>query len=113
MGLFSTAPTSTPPSAPKPSSDGAFEAPNRSARAICWEARDAFFSCLDAHGIVDSIKDRAGAAAATKHCGQENAVLEQDCASSWVRVPNPFCCLLDLKGRGRGKGVGKEDCAIG
>ncbi|MCJ1269210.1 hypothetical protein MMC22_009099 [Lobaria immixta] len=57
MGLFSASTSPSQPSAPKPSPDGGFEAPNRNARAHCWQARDAFFGCLERNAIVDSIKD--------------------------------------------------------
>jgi cytochrome c oxidase assembly factor 6 len=79
MGLFSTSTPSLP--APKISSDGAPIAPDRTQRAKCWEARDAYFTCLDRNGIVDSIgeKDKADAA-----CKVEGRGFEGNCASSWV-----------------------------
>ncbi|KAL9085983.1 MAG: hypothetical protein Q9165_007345 [Trypethelium subeluteriae] len=67
---------------PKPSSDGAFEAPGRDQRAHCWEARDEYFRCLDRHDIIDSIQDGKKAAAA---CGRETLAFEQNCATSWVK----------------------------
>ncbi|KAI9708463.1 MAG: hypothetical protein M1820_003924 [Bogoriella megaspora] len=73
--------TSSGPLAPKPSSDGAYEAPDRDQRAQCWEARDAYFRCLDRNNIVDSIKDKDQAAQA---CGSEGIAFEKNCASSWV-----------------------------
>ena len=79
MGLFST--DATVPQSPKPSADGAFQAPNRHERAHCWEARDAFFKCLDHNGIIDSIKDHS---LAGDTCGKEGQAFERDCASSWV-----------------------------
>ena len=80
MGFFdSSSPSSQ--AAPKASRDGTPEAPNRDQRAHCWEARDAFFKCLDANGIVDSIKDESVAGA---RCGTESRAFERDCASSWV-----------------------------
>jgi cytochrome c oxidase assembly factor 6 len=79
MGLFSSSPASPPP--PKISSDGAPIAPDRTQRAKCWEARDAYFGCLDRNNIVDSIteKDRA-----EKACSAEGRGFEMNCASSWV-----------------------------
>ncbi|KAI4151449.1 MAG: hypothetical protein LQ340_003488 [Diploschistes diacapsis] len=73
--------SSSKPADPKPSSDRGFEAPNRSDRARCWAARDAFFACLDRHGIVDSLKDSDSA---DRSCGTEEKLLQRDCASSWV-----------------------------
>ncbi len=97
MGLFSTGATATP--GPKASTDGAFEAPNRTERAHCWEARDAFFNCLDKHSIVDSIKE---ATAAGEKCGRENQTFEKDCASSWVSgldcTPCKSCLTTDYTG---------------
>ncbi|MCJ1421879.1 hypothetical protein MMC32_008246 [Xylographa parallela] len=83
MPLFSSSSTSssTTPPRPKASPDGAFEAPNRTARSACWTARDAFFACLDAHGIVDSIGHKEDA---ERCCGAEETGLRRDCASSWV-----------------------------
>ncbi|KAI9723766.1 MAG: hypothetical protein M1812_001066 [Candelaria pacifica] len=77
MGLFS----SSPPSTPKPSSDGAFEAPDRNTRAQCWESRDGFFACLEKNGIVDSIAEEK---LADERCGAKGKVFERDCAKSWV-----------------------------
>ncbi|KAE8448707.1 hypothetical protein EG329_008922 [Mollisiaceae sp. DMI_Dod_QoI] len=79
MGFFSTSPASPP--APKISSDGAPIAPDRSERAKCWEARDAYFACLDKNNIVDSITEKDKAA---KACGAEGRGFEGNCASSWV-----------------------------
>ncbi|KAG7293729.1 hypothetical protein NEMBOFW57_003786 [Staphylotrichum longicolle] len=56
-------------------------APSRAERQKCWEARDAYFACLDAHGIVDALKDDKAAARA---CGSESAGFEKDCATQWV-----------------------------
>ncbi|KAL7271399.1 hypothetical protein RUND412_005850 [Rhizina undulata] len=56
-------------------------APNRSQRALCWEARDNFFKCLDQNEIVDSIKE---AKAAREKCGNQEAVFEKECVGSWV-----------------------------
>ncbi|KAF8860993.1 hypothetical protein BDZ45DRAFT_295377 [Acephala macrosclerotiorum] len=79
MGFFSSSPTGPP--APKISTDGAPIAPDRSQRAMCWEARDSYFACLDKNNIVDSIgeKDKAG-----KACAAEGKGFEANCASSWV-----------------------------
>ncbi|KAK4971245.1 hypothetical protein LTR66_011448 [Elasticomyces elasticus] len=80
MGWFSSS-DATAPTAPKPSSDGGYIAPDRNARAHCWEARDAFFQCLDRNSIIDSIKEKDKAA---ETCGKEGQVFEKNCASSWV-----------------------------
>ncbi|KAL8775128.1 MAG: hypothetical protein Q9209_000607 [Squamulea sp. 1 TL-2023] len=85
MGLSSLNPfasSSTPtPTTPKPSADGAFIAPDRTSRAKCYEARDAFFQCLDKHGILDAIKDEDKA---SKECGDVEKAFGRECAGSWV-----------------------------
>ncbi|KAK1499523.1 hypothetical protein CCUS01_00248 [Colletotrichum cuscutae] len=57
-------------------------APDRSERRKCWEARDAYFGCLDRNVIVDALKDDAKA---RKACPVENQVFERDCAAAWVK----------------------------
>jgi cytochrome c oxidase assembly factor 6 len=83
MGWFSSTP-STAQAGPtaKPTSDGGFEAPTRSARTQCYESRDIFFECLDEHNILDSVTDDA---LARKKCPKELKYFEKDCASTWVR----------------------------
>ncbi|KAK3689639.1 cytochrome oxidase c subunit VIb-domain-containing protein [Podospora appendiculata] len=56
-------------------------APLRAERQKCWEARDGYFACLDANGIVDALKDEKKAA---KACKSEAADFERDCAAQWV-----------------------------
>ncbi|KFY74849.1 hypothetical protein V499_05147 [Pseudogymnoascus sp. VKM F-103] len=79
MGLFSSSADKLP--APKISTDGTPIAPDRTARAKCWEARDAYFQCLDKNTIIDSLTNKD---AAEKACGAENKGFEKNCASSWV-----------------------------
>ncbi|CAL3968410.1 hypothetical protein PZA11_004005 [Diplocarpon coronariae] len=79
MGLFTSSPPSLP--TPKLSTDGAPIAPDRTQRARCWEARDAFFECLDRNEIVDSIRESEKA---EKMCGKEAGGFQGNCASSWV-----------------------------
>jgi len=81
MGWFSTGNSQAAPPPPEPSQDGGFIAPDRSARAVCWEGRDNFFKCLDRNGIVDSVKEDEKARQA---CAPELAQFEKACASSWV-----------------------------
>ncbi|KAM3421919.1 Cytochrome c oxidase subunit 6B-like protein new16 [Cercospora zeina] len=81
MGFFSSSSTQTTPPAPEASKDGGYIAPDRSARAQCWEGRDAFFTCLERNGIIDSIREDKKA---REHCAPELAQFEKTCASSWV-----------------------------
>ena len=82
MGWFSSDDTGV-----KKTSGGAFETPSRTNRAKCYEARDAFFDCLDRNSILDSINSKNGRAATAKACGGEDQVFEKNCAHSWVRDP--------------------------
>lgn len=80
MGFWSSSDKALSP-APRISSDGAPIAPDRSQRAKCWEARDAYFRCLDKNGIVDSLSEKDKA---EKGCAVEGRGFEANCASSWV-----------------------------
>ncbi|KAK5139065.1 hypothetical protein LTR04_003915, partial [Oleoguttula sp. CCFEE 6159] len=83
MGWLSSSPAvDSAPAAPKASTDGAFEAPDRNARAHCWEARDAYFHCLDRNAIIDSVK---AASLVEERCGKEDVQFKTNCASSWVQ----------------------------
>ena len=75
MGLFG----SSTPAEPTPKI-----APGRTQRARCWEARDAFFSCLDANNIIDSIKEAKKASA---NCRTQELAFEKECTGSWVCAP--------------------------
>ncbi|KAJ7871590.1 cytochrome oxidase c subunit VIb-domain-containing protein [Mycena leptocephala] len=55
--------------------------PTRQERQKCWEARDAYFACLDKAGVV-----KAGTEG--KACSTENRVYEKTCAQSWVTYFN-------------------------
>lgn len=54
---------------------------------MCWEARDAYYKCLDKAEIIDPIKD---ADLASRHCSKEDKAFEQNCAQSWVRPSRLF-----------------------
>ncbi|RYP54250.1 hypothetical protein DL769_010373 [Monosporascus sp. CRB-8-3] len=58
-------------------------APDRSERQRCWDARDAFWRCLDKHDVVDSLSSE-GKRIADRECAPEHRVFERDCASAWV-----------------------------
>ncbi|KAF4556119.1 Cytochrome c oxidase subunit 6B new16-like protein [Elsinoe fawcettii] len=73
--------SSSAPADTRPTSIDGYKAPDRNARALCWEARDSFFECLEKNGIVDSVKNHEKA---EKACSPQLRQFEQDCASSWV-----------------------------
>lgn len=52
-----------------------------SQRRECWDARDKFFECLDAHSIVDAKKDDAQA---RKACPESVKAFESSCIDTWV-----------------------------
>jgi cytochrome c oxidase assembly factor 6 len=51
----------------------------RGARQQCWDARDAYFACLDARGVLKA-GDEAGA------CASQEVTYGENCAKSWVRA---------------------------
>ncbi|KAI4852280.1 hypothetical protein E4T44_01587 [Aureobasidium sp. EXF-8845] len=81
MGWFSSDKPNAP-DAPKATEDGGFIAPDRTKRAHCWEARDAYFGCLDKNNIIDSVKRGEEA---DKLCPDETVKFDQNCATSWVQ----------------------------
>ncbi|KAJ7052017.1 cytochrome oxidase c subunit VIb-domain-containing protein [Mycena amicta] len=56
--------------------------PTRQERQACWDARDAYFVCLDSVGVV-----RPGSEG-HKVCAVENRLYEKTCAQSWVTYFN-------------------------
>jgi cytochrome c oxidase assembly factor 6 len=68
-------------SSSKASKDGAYEAPDRSKRVKCWDARDGYFHCLDRNNILDALKEKD---VAGKACEKETQNFEENCAKSWV-----------------------------
>lgn len=80
----------------KAAKDGAYVAPDRTKRVMCWDSRDEYFQCLNRNNILDALKEHE---AAEKACGKETKNFEQNCASSWVScvfpditVPSPAAC---------------------
>jgi cytochrome c oxidase assembly factor 6 len=62
---------------------GKAEKPNaisREDRSKCWEARDAYFACLDAAEVV--VAGTEGS-----KCASQRKLYEQNCAKSWVSLP--------------------------
>ena len=52
--------------------------PDRQDRKKCWESRDAYYSCLDASGILKPGDEG-------KACTEQLKGFEKNCAKSWVR----------------------------
>lgn len=76
--------------------------PTRAERQRCWEARDAYFACLDANNIVDALKEDKKAARA---CPDETAEFKRDCAAQWVSFWSPLysssCAFVSGRWSGR------------
>ena len=53
------------------------DATSREDRSKCWEARDAYFACLDAAEVV--VAGTEGS-----KCASQRKFYEQNCAKSWV-----------------------------
>lgn len=77
-------------SGPKKTAGGAFEKPSRTNRAKCYEARDAFFECLDRNNILDSINTKSGRVATASKCAEADQAFEKNCAHSWVGVADYY-----------------------
>ncbi|KAI0148537.1 oxidoreductase-like protein [Xylariaceae sp. FL1272] len=58
-------------------------APDRTERQQCWDARDAYYNCLDKHDVVDALNG-AGKKKSDKECAVEDSAFQQNCASAWV-----------------------------
>ncbi|RDB25579.1 Cytochrome c oxidase assembly factor 6 [Hypsizygus marmoreus] len=56
-------------------------ASSRQDRKKCWEARDAYFSCLDRVGVVKAGQEG-------KACSTELRKYEDNCAKSWIEYFN-------------------------
>ncbi|TDL25838.1 hypothetical protein BD410DRAFT_784871 [Rickenella mellea] len=60
---------SKPPPEPTP--------PDRNERAKCWESRDAYFSCLDAAGVLVPGQEDG-------RCSAQRKSYDLNCAKSWI-----------------------------
>lgn len=56
---------------------GTLDPPTRTERKRCWEARDAYYSCLDSLGVVNPGEENG-------HCAKEVQAFGKACATSWV-----------------------------
>ncbi|KAF8313576.1 hypothetical protein DL93DRAFT_2113798 [Clavulina sp. PMI_390] len=57
-------------------------AATREERKKCWEARDAYYSCLDAAGVVKPGSETS------RQCRAESKTFEKNCAKSWIEYFN-------------------------
>jgi len=64
-------------SKPDPSSGAA---PDRSQRQACWDARDAYYACLDKNFILKPGEEEKNI------CSREKKAYEGSCAKSWVSI---------------------------
>lgn len=57
-------------------------AASREDRQRCWDARDAYFQCLDVAGVITAGEEG-------KACAAQDAAYGKNCAKSWVRLGHP------------------------
>lgn len=60
-------------------------APTREQRQLCWNARDAYFSCLDRNDIVQPAEGELGDVKGV--CADFRKAYESSCGKSWVSGP--------------------------
>lgn len=51
----------------------------REDRQQCWDARDAYFACLDQSGVVKAGEEKGA-------CVAQESVYAKNCAKSWVII---------------------------
>lgn len=56
--------------------------PNKSARKICWDSRDAFFECLTKNNIDNSLDPKEESKVALQ-CGKLRLDFKNKCVASW------------------------------
>jgi len=69
--------------------------PLRETRKVCYEARDAFFTCCDKNNIENPLRDVNNV---QRFCKSEKARFDKDCASSWVHSEEEDRRLIDTGG---------------
>ncbi|KAG5716498.1 hypothetical protein E4T56_gene9513 [Termitomyces sp. T112] len=57
------------------------DATSRQDRQHCWEARDAYFACLDREGVIKAGEEG-------KTCSSESRKYQENCAKSWIEYFN-------------------------
>ncbi|KAF8340491.1 uncharacterized protein EI90DRAFT_3117026 [Cantharellus anzutake] len=65
---------------------------SREERQKCWDARDAYFACLDGLGIVTP-----GEEVSRKMCKVEKKAFEKSCAKSWIEHFNKRRVIADAQ----------------
>jgi len=86
--MFGFGSSTSTPATPEPS------APTREQRAKCWSTRDAYFACLDKHGVIQPGDPKKAAEAGAGEladkmgkCEAERNEYEGNCGRSWVSHP--------------------------
>ncbi|KAF5359890.1 hypothetical protein D9756_002945 [Leucocoprinus leucothites] len=64
--------------------------PSRQNRQKCWEARDAYFGCLDRANVVKAGEEGNA-------CTKEKKRYEDDCAKSWIEYFNQRRIIADAQ----------------
>ncbi|EAU85237.1 hypothetical protein CC1G_06253 [Coprinopsis cinerea okayama7 len=62
----------------------------RQNRQQCWDARDAYFACLDRQGVVKAGEEGNA-------CASENKAYHENCAKSWIEYFNQRRIIADAQ----------------
>ncbi|QLG73564.1 hypothetical protein HG535_0F00740 [Zygotorulaspora mrakii] len=57
---------------------------NRSARKLCWEARDDYFACLNSIHVVNALEPQHQQQI-EKACSNQDRNFNENCAASWIK----------------------------
>lgn len=64
--------------------DAVVDPPDKSQRRVCWDARDAFFACLNSASVDNSLDPKQKPVVDAK-CAPQLKAMEQSCVASWVK----------------------------
>ncbi|KAH6871467.1 cytochrome oxidase c subunit VIb-domain-containing protein [Coprinopsis sp. MPI-PUGE-AT-0042] len=74
----------------------------RQNRKQCWDARDAYFSCLDRQRIVKAGEEGAA-------CAAENKAYAENCAHSWIEYFNQRRVIADAQKERLARGAAQAE----
>lgn len=79
LGKFLGAKTEAMTNKLRPESPVRTQRMTREERQKCWQGRDAYFACLDKHGVLAPGEEG-------NKCSSPKKAYEKSCAQSWVRI---------------------------
>lgn len=68
----------------KEKQDNQYHPVDRSSRKQCWDARDAFFSCLDGIDVINA-QDPSQQKQIKQSCRKQESQFHDSCAESWIK----------------------------